>query len=86
MSKEKNAYMMVSYIGNSYSCNGKGYEEIKAHHFITKVITRILNVRVASYAECHYIGNLPTCKRMGNSGLETRSLYHFMYKSMNSTL
>lgn len=57
-----------------------GYEKNKAHHFITKVTVNSLNVNGASYAVCHYNGNLPTRKGMGFSSLETRSLYHFVYK------
>lgn len=48
--------------------------------FITKVIAIVLKIDGASYAVCHYNGNLPTHKGMGSSSLETRSLYHFVYK------
>lgn len=51
-----------------------------AYHFITKVIANGLKVDGASYAVCHYNGNLPTRKGMEFSSLETRSLYHFVYK------
>lgn len=51
-----------------------------AYHFITKVIASGLRVDGASYAVCHYNGNLPTHEGMGFSSLETRSLYHYVYK------
>lgn len=65
-----------------FVCSSKesGYEKNKAHHFITKVMVSSLRVNGASYADCHYNGNLPTRKGMGFSSLETRSLYHFVYK------
>ena len=34
-----------------------------------------------SYAVCHDNGNLPTLQGMGSSSLETRLLYHFVYKT-----
>ena len=34
----------------------------------------------ASYAVCHDNGNLPTHEGMGSGALETRLLYHFVYK------
>lgn len=52
------------------------------YHFITKSTERLLKVEGgASYAVCHYNGNLPTHKGMGFSSLETRLLYHFVYKT-----
>lgn len=80
MSKEKNKDRHCLYLEISYSCNGKEYHEIKVYHFITKVTENRLNVYGASYAVCHYNGNLPTHKWMRSSSLETRSLYHFVYK------
>ena len=41
----------------------------------------LLKVDGASYAVCHDNGNLPTLKGMGFSSLETRLLYHFVYKT-----
>lgn len=52
-----------------------------ASHFITKLMSHLLKVDGASYAVCYDNGNLPTLKGMGSSSLETRSLYHFVYKT-----
>ena len=52
-----------------------------ASHFITKLMGNLLKVDGASYAVCHDNGNLPTLQGMGSSSLETRSLYHFVYKT-----
>lgn len=41
----------------------------------------LLKVDGGSYAVCHDNGNLPTLQGMGSSSLETRSLYHFVYKT-----
>ena len=55
-------------------------EKGKFLHFITKVTDVNWNIDGASYAVCHYNGNLPTHKGMGSGALETRLLYHFVYK------
>ena len=46
-----------------------------AYHFITKSMETFWKVDGASYAVCHYNGNLPTHEGMGVSALETRLLY-----------
>lgn len=51
-----------------------------AYHFITKSMETFWKVDGVSYAVCHYNGNLPTCEGMGVRALETRLLYHFVYK------
>lgn len=55
-------------------------EKGKSPHFITKVTDVKWNIDGASYAVCHYNGNLPTHEGMGVCALETRLLYHFVYK------
>lgn len=50
------------------------------YHFITKLMECLLKVDGASYAVCHYNGNLPTHEGMRYGALETRLLYHFVYK------
>lgn len=55
-------------------------EKGKSPHFITKVTDVKWNIDGASYAVCHYNGNLPTHEGMGYGALETRLLYHFIYK------
>ncbi len=80
MSKRIISDMSSLNLGNLCLKNTKENKENKAYHFITKVRDNCLNVYGASYAVCHYNGNLPTHEGMGFSSLGTRSLYHFVYK------
>lgn len=81
MNKMINSYKCDLWLGNPCLYKDIEYEANKTYHFITKVIVVALKINGgASYAVCHYNGNLPTHKGMGFSELETRSLYHFVYK------
>lgn len=80
MNKMINSNKCDLLLENHSLCKGVGYGENMAYNFITKVIVVTLKINGASYAVCHYNGNLPTHKGMGFSELETRSLYHFVYK------
>jgi hypothetical protein len=44
------------------------------------MVLKIGKLMGASYAVCHYNGNLPTHEGVGISALEARLLYHFIYK------
>lgn len=85
MDSGKISYSRDFRIGICRSFASSQEEGNNTHHFITKVMESLLRVDGASYAFCHYNGNLPTREGSGMWCARNSLTCYFVYKPIIMT-